>query len=141
MLQLYIILSYRFEEEKDGIKKMHRSVNSDDVIEYTTGAKKSDLQLTKEEDIEYRDGTLYHSAGNTSVMVKRSRVEEATGENKSLSDAFSAKSSYHLDLKRCYIQSNEEKGRRRRSLNYNMDYDTKEEDLRGAFNKCNYHVL
>ena len=40
------------------LKKMHRHINGDDVIYYSrsSGAKKKNIKLFKDEDIEYRDG-------------------------------------------------------------------------------------
>ena len=85
---------------------MHRVVESDDVIDYSTGAKKRDIQLTKDEDIEYRDGILYHSSGDTLIKIKNKKyVQEPPDEHQnSFSDAFSAHGSFTLDLQQCYIQ-------------------------------------
>ena len=48
---------------------MHRSISSRDVEEYSTDAQPRDIQLTKDEDIEYRSGTLYSSSGTTFVEI------------------------------------------------------------------------
>ena len=37
-----------------------------DVEEYSTDVQPCDIQFTKDEDIEYRSGTLYSSSGTTS---------------------------------------------------------------------------
>ena len=47
----------------------HRTVNSEDVVDYTSHVPKDDVMLTKEEDIEYKSGKLQHSAGKTSVQL------------------------------------------------------------------------
>ena len=48
---------------------VHRTVNSKDVVDYTSHVPKDDVMLTKEEDIEYKSGKLQHSAGRTSVRL------------------------------------------------------------------------
>ena len=48
---------------------MHRTVNTEDVVDYTSHVPKDDVMLTKEEDIEYKSGKLQHSAGRTSVRL------------------------------------------------------------------------
>ena len=110
---------------------MHRSVKSGDVIEYSTGARKRDIKLNKEEDIEYRDGYLYHSSGDTSLKFKTRSSDES---QHSLSDAFSARGSYTLDLEECYVQSEKDKTRQRRSLNDRMTENMKEEGLKVNYN-------
>jgi len=50
---------------------MHRSISTGDVKEYSTGARVKDVQLEKEEDIEYRSGHLYHSSGSTTVKMAK----------------------------------------------------------------------
>ena len=62
------LLFIRYESRKDGFM-MHRTVNSKDVVDYTLHVPKDDVTLTKEEDIEYKSGKLYHSAGRTSVKL------------------------------------------------------------------------
>ena len=116
---------------------MHRSISSDDVIDYSTGAIKRDIRLTKEEDIEYRDDHLYHSSGDTTLKFKtESDVEESHDESQhSFSDAFSAHGSYTLDLQECYDQTEGDKVRQRRSLNDQMTENMKEEGLKVNFNK------
>ena len=48
---------------------MHRSISNRDVEEYSTDVQPCDIQFTKDEDIEYRSGTLYSSSGTTSVEI------------------------------------------------------------------------
>lgn len=112
---------------------MHRFVDSKDVIDYSTGARKRDIQLTKDEDIEYRDGILQHSSGDTSVKVKNSRdIEEQNDElNKQFSDVFSAHGSYSLDLERCQARTT---ARQKRTSYDNIDQaEMTEESLMGHF--------
>jgi len=94
---------------------MHRSISSGDVRKYSTGTHVKDVQLEKEEDIEYHSGHLYHSSGLTTVKMARQRVE---GRHVTLPDGplndelLSANGSYTLDLLRCYTLSSVMRGRR-----------------------------
>lgn len=77
---------------------MHRTIENDNVLDYSTGAKKKHIKLTENENIEYRSGKLYHSSGDTQVKVKRrTKHSKSTGGQKSFSDAFAAHGSYTLD--------------------------------------------
>ena len=97
---------------------MHRSISTGDVKEYSTGARVKDVQLEKEEDIEYRSGHLYHSSGSTTVKLvkpqQRFTGRHATLQNGPLNEGlFSANGSYALDLLRCYrVASTARRGRR-----------------------------
>ena len=97
---------------------MHRSISTGDVKKYSTGARMKDMQLEKEEDIEYRSGHLYHSSGLTNVkMVKpqqRFLSRHTTLQEGPLNeDLLTANGSYILDLLRCYtLPSTAKRGRR-----------------------------
>ena len=121
---------------------MHRSVDGKDVIDYSTGAKKRDIQLWKEEDIEYRNGVLHHSSGDTMFKVEGKKdVEDAqSSQEKEFSDAFSAHGSYSLDLQQCYTPSKKDGARRKRSLDDIMNRNRmSEERLTANFNISKYH--
>ena len=97
---------------------MHRTVSSEDVKKYSTGARVKDVQLEKEEDIEYRSGHLYHSSGSTTVKLVKPQ-QRFTGRHATLQEGplneglFSANASYALDLLRCYtVPSTARRGRR-----------------------------
>ena len=133
----------RYEETTDNVKKMHRFIESDDVIDYSTGARKRDIQLTKDEDIEYRDGVLYHSSGDTSFKIKnKNSVEEPQDTQEMLfSGAFSARGSYTLDLQQCYVEQKQDKSRRRRSLYERMNENMREEGLKVNFNRSKQPLI
>ena len=111
---------------------MHRNIESEDVIEYSTGAKKKHFKLERNEDIEYRDGKLYHSSGDTDIKLKGK--DEQNGDQMSLSKAFSAHGSFSLDLEQCYSPSHRARARQRRSLSIRMNQDMTEEGLKAHFN-------
>lgn len=112
---------------------MHRHIEGDDVIDYSSGAKKKSINLLKDEDIEYRDGFLYHSAGRTALKIK-GQSQDAV-EN-SVSEAFAAEGSYSLELQQCFVPTKRTQNRRRRSVNEEMEKDLTEEDLKAYYDKC-----
>ena len=114
-----VISTYRYESIGNGSSvKMHRTVSSEDVKKYSSGARVKDMQLEKEEDIEYRSGHLYHSSGSTTVKLVKPQ-QRFTGRHATLQEGplneglFSANGSYALDLLRCYrVASTARRGRR-----------------------------
>ena len=104
----YSVLPCRYETTgNESSVKMHRSISSGDVKKYSTGAHKKEMQLEKEEDIEYRSGHLYHSSGLATVkIVKRFPSRHTTLQEGPLNeDLLTANGSYVLDLLRCYTVS------------------------------------
>ena len=98
---------------------MHRSISSKDVEEYSSEAKPRDVKLSKEEDVEYRSGSLYSSSGASSVeiLTKRQQVDEEDQDDDFFaSDTLTVSGSYRLDRMRCYtLSSNQVHQRKRRS--------------------------
>ena len=91
---------------------MHRSISSRDVEEYSTDAQPRDIQLTKDEDIEYRSGTLYSSSGTTFVEIltfsqgrQQQLDDEEEPSNLTDSNMFTVNGSYTLDRMQCYTLS------------------------------------
>ena len=116
---------------------MHRSVSSDDVKEYSTGAHVKHVKLQKEEDIEYRSGRLHHSSGTTSIEIlgSQQRIEGRPVELQEgpLSDKLlSASGSYSLDLLHCQKSPSSTRGRRDASKPMTKD------SLKAVVSKGNY---
>ena len=109
-----MILYNRHEKGPSNVKKMHRHIDGNDVIDYSTGAKKKNIKLLKDEDIEYRDGFLYHSSGSTVLHIKQG--QNAKTAEKSVAEAFAAEGSYTLDLEHCYVPAKHVQSRHRRSV-------------------------
>ena len=92
---------------------MHRYVNSEDVEQYPDDTHPRDILLTKDEDIEYRSGMLYHSSGTTFVeisispqqTVQQFADEEESSSNLTNPHTFSVYGSYSLDKIQCYTLS------------------------------------
>ena len=118
------------------MKKMHRFIDDTDVIEYSTGARKRDIELRKEEDIEYRDGILQRSSGDTLFKVDNKKgVALENGQNKKFSDAFSVHGSYKLDLQQCFSSTKLKAAKHKRNLDDQMNQnEIAEEKLTSNFN-------
>ena len=78
---------------------MQRVINSQDVIDDTHSR---DIQLTKDEDIEYQSGTLYSSSGTTFVEILQERQQYLADEE---SNRLIANGSYTLEKMQCYTLS------------------------------------
>ena len=78
---------------------MQRIINSRDVIDDTHSR---DIQLTKDEDIEYRSGTLYSSSGTTFVEILQERQQHLADKE---SNRLIANGSYTLEKMQCYTLS------------------------------------
>ena len=130
----------RYEDDEDGRKKMHRHIDNDDVIDYSSGARKKNIKMFKDEDIEYRDSILQRSSGNTVIKIKEGKHQGE--EHRLLSDAFSAIGSYTLDLQNCYVST---QNRHKRSSIDQMDENLMEENLKAHFDRSEinnyYYVL
>ena len=115
----YLELHCRYETTgNESLVKMHRSISTGDVKKYSTGARVKEVQLEKEEDIEYRSGHLYHSSGSTTVKMAKPQ-HRFSGRHTTLQegplneDLLTANGSYVLDLLRCYtVPSTAKRGRR-----------------------------
>ena len=98
---------------------MHRSISSKDIEEYSSEAKPRDIKLSKEEDVEYRSGSLYSSSGATSVEILAKSQQEMVDEedqpdNLFKSDTLTVSGSYRLNRMRCYMLSNKKIFQRKR---------------------------
>ena len=64
---------YRYEasaqDVENGVLRMHRTVNSEDVETYASHLPGAEVQLSKEDDIVYKKGVLSHASGKTSVKL------------------------------------------------------------------------
>ena len=91
---------------------MHRSISNRDVKEYSTDVQPRDIQFTKDEDIEYRSGTLYSSSGTTFIEIltfsqgkQQQLADEEEPSNLTDSNTFIVNGSYTLDRMQCYTFS------------------------------------
>ena len=106
---------------------MHRHIEGDDVINYSSGVNGKRVKLSKDEEIEYRNGFLYHSSGTTEIKMKGQNEDEV---EHSISEAFVAQGSYTLDLKHCSVIEKHTQTRRRRRTSEDMNKNLMEEGLK-----------
>ena len=129
----------RFEADGDGNQKMHRHIENDDIIAYSSGAKKSTFHLIKDEDIDYRQGILQHSSG--SIVVELNNVQNQSEKEMPISKALSSQGSYTMDLQQCYTPAKHRQNRQRRSMDRKMSASVKEEDLKAHFDSGNTNIM
>ena len=107
---------------------MHRSINSKDVEEYSGDARPRDIELNKEEDVEYRSGSLYTSSGATHLQIftsQKRRHSQKMNDNLTDSDTLTVNGSYRLDRINCYtLSSKKMPQRKRRSADANNVVET-----------------
>ena len=126
---------YSYDKAPKGVQKMHRHIDNSDVIDTASGSKKKDLKITKDEDIEYRNGRLFSSAGVTDVNVKAGKKELGEEGEKSLSKALSSHGSYSLEFDHCYGLTVHAMIRQRKLLNKQMNENSMEENLKANVNE------
>ena len=73
ILQYSAACSYTasLQEMKEGTLRMHRKVTSDDVEDYASHVPKDEVELDKEEDIEYQKGILTRASGTVETKLMR----------------------------------------------------------------------
>ena len=126
---------YRHEVSTDpGVKKMHRHIDTDEIIDSSSGVGKKKIRFSKDEDIEYRDGVLRHSSGRAEVKMMKEVVIQQEGRR--LSEGFSATGSFSLELEQCYLPSRNILEQRREYIKDRMNKDLSEESLRANNGKC-----
>ena len=57
------------QDQAEGIVKMHRKVTSKDVKDYSAHVPGDVVALDREEDIEYKKGTMTHSSGVSTIKM------------------------------------------------------------------------
>ena len=73
ILQYSAACSYTasLQEMKEGTLRMHRKVTSVDVEDYASHVPKDEVELDKEEDIEYQKGILTRASGTVETKLMR----------------------------------------------------------------------
>ena len=132
------LLSYMPSE--DGSIKMHRTITSADVMEYSTEIPARDVDLVEEEDIEYRSGQLIKSNGTMHLSVERGHQEDTASDDnleQQFSNVFTARGSFNMELKLCRLVPLTTR-RRRNAVRQNLNSDSSsEESLMASYDKGN----
>ena len=99
---IHITFSYTPTDE-DGFVKMKREVRKSDISDYSSKASKDDIDTSKDEEIEYRDGKLQRSSGNTSFHLVNDSDSKPDSDTASLSlsQTVTASGSYNMNLGSC----------------------------------------
>ena len=131
-----------YQQGKDGSIKMHRTVTSEDVVEYPMHVPPRDIQLVKEEDVEYREGRLFKSNGTTHVSLNQkfadnSPTSDTPGDDPAI-DIFTFDGSYSMELKVCRLAPQATRKRRAITRQRLASDSCSEENLMAAYNesKC-----
>ena len=134
---------YSFLDTPEGTRIIHRTVTSDDILEYSSGIPTRDVQLQEEDDIEYRDGRLVKSSGNMHLSVDK---EIHSSDDDSLgiaefADVVTAHGSFLMELEECRTPLHT---RRRREVEQYLDEGLSlEEGLMATYDesKWSYHYI
>ena len=115
---------------------MRRIVHARDVHELASSAPKKDIEMEKDEEIEYKAGRLVHSAGNMTVrLVNESDVTQA--DEFFFSAMFSASGWYDLKLRSCHKITNYVFGIEKKKIDSNMR-TSMEENLKATVDESEF---
>ena len=133
---------YSFSDSPEGTRIIHRTVTSDDILEYSSGIPTRDVQLQEEDDIEYRDGRLVKSSGKMHLSVDKeihSSDDESPGMAE-FADVVTAHGTFSMELEECRTPHT----RRRREVKQYLDGGSSlEEGLMATYDesKWSYHYI
>ena len=113
---------------------MRRRIDTDEVIDSSSGVGRRKLKFSKDEDIEYRDGVLRRSSGRAEVKMTKEVVIQQEGRR--LSEGFSATGSFTLELEQCYVPSGDMLNQRRQGLRESMNREMADGSLRANNGMC-----
>ena len=116
---------------------MHRTVMTEDVIEYPMHVSTQDILLFKEEDIEYQEGYLTKSNGTTRVSFNSKSYSEEDN-NTDMVDVFTLDGQFSLELKVCRRIPHVSRQKRSVVSEYLASDLSVEEKLMATFNQSMY---
>ena len=113
-------------------------------MEYPMHVSPRDIQLVKEEDVEYREGRLFKSNGTTHVSLNQkfadnSPTSDTPGDDPDI-DMFTYDGSFSMELQVCRLVPQAARKRRTISTRYLSSDMSVEENLMSAYDesKCAY---
>ena len=130
-------LYYRYADSMEGTTKMHRSISTEDVMEYPMHVPPRDVLLVKEEDIEYRDGRLAKSNGTTRVSFDKTNSSESSEDPSgvNITGMFTFDGSFSMELRACRLIPHTTR-RRREAVRRSLASDqSSEENLMAGYNQ------
>jgi hypothetical protein len=128
---------YTYSSMHGEVRKMHRSIRSYDVLEYSSNIGAQDVHFYEEDDIEYRDGTLIKSNGTLFFSTDKTNDGSfKTHETDPLSSVTTAQGSFSMQLKACKFVSSDDRRRKRAVQQQDLDRSfAKEENLMAKFDQ------
>ncbi|CAI8021652.1 hypothetical protein GBAR_LOCUS12822 [Geodia barretti] len=127
------ISHYSYPDSVDEVRKMRRTIDSEDIIEFPMHIPTRDVKLHEEEDIEYKDGRLIKSNGTLHLSIDSSSTSRLEGSDE-FSNAFTAHGSFSMELKLCRISARF--SRKRRAIQKSVDGSySVEENLMATFDE------
>ena len=131
-----------YKQGEDGSTRMHRTIMTDDVVEYPMHVSPRDIQLVKEEDVEYREGRLLESNGTTHVSLNRKFTDsmhttDRPGDDPDI-NMFTYNGSFSMELQVCRLVPQATRRRRAITRQYLDSDSSSEENLMATYNesKC-----
>ena len=130
-----------YADTPEGIAKIHRTVNSEDVIEYASHVPPREVQFHEEDDIEYREGKLVKSNGTVHLSLDRSApLSHRDGGDQLFADVFTTRGSFNMELRMCRVI--QRSSRRRRATQQTIEgSQSLEESLLATINESGFLLL
>ena len=130
-----------YADTPEGIAKIHRTVNSQDVIEYASHVPPQEVQFHEEDDIEYREGKLVKSNGTVHLSVDRSApLSNRDGGDQLFADVFTTRGSFNMELRMCRVI--QRSSRRRRATQQKIEgSQSLEESLLATINESGFLLI
>jgi len=131
-----------YQQGENGSTRMHHTVMTEDVVEYPMHVPPQDIQLVKEEDVEYREGRLSKSNGTTRVSLKRkftnnSPTSDTPGDDPDI-DMFTYDGSFSMELQVCRLVPQAARKRRAITRQYLSSDLSVEENLMSVYDESKY---
>ena len=124
---------FSYPDSVDEVRKMRRTIDSEDIIEFPMHIPTRDVKLHEEEDIEYKDGRLIKSNGTLHLSIDSSSTSRLEGSDE-FSNVFTAHGSFSMELKLCRISARF--SRKRRAIQKSVDGSySVEENLMATFDE------
>ena len=111
MFIVFCIFYYQFlhsyNDTEDGNIKMHRTILTEDILEYPTHVSQQDTQLLRNEDVKYSNGIMLKSNGTAQISSKGNLLRNASIFNHSNEthdvdvDIFMINGSFSMELHVC----------------------------------------
>ncbi len=116
---------------------MNREVRKNDINDYSSRTSKDDIDTSTDEEIEYQDGKLQRSSGNTSFHLVNDSTSGLDSDTAplSLSQTLSASGSYNMELQTCRGVSTFAYRAKKRKILADIQQSSSRESLKAKIDK------